>query len=126
MDVAISIETIRHKFQALAPLMSERMRRLWAASESLALGRGGISVVATATGLSRNTITAGLRELRQGIEESTEEVPTEHSRHPGGGRKRLTTKDPTLLKDLEVGSYRVLRRCYSSHFRSRAKITCAF
>lgn len=102
MDVAISIETIRHKFQALAPLMSERMRRLWAASESLALGRGGISVVATATGLSRNTITAGLRELRQGIEESTEEVPTEHSRHPGGGRKRLTTKDPTLLKDLEV------------------------
>jgi transposase-like protein len=100
MDVAISIETIRHKFQVLAPLMNERMRRLWAGSESLALGRGGISVVATATGLSRNTITAGRRELRQDIGESTEGASTEHSRHPGGGRKRLTTQDPTLLKDL--------------------------
>lgn len=102
MDVAIVIETIRRKFQALAPLMSERMRRLWAASESLALGRGGIGVVAKATGLSRNTITAGLRELRQDFGESTKGVPTERSRHPGGGRKRMTTQDPMLLKDLEV------------------------
>ena len=51
-----TIEGIRRKFIALSPVMDERMRRQWAASEAALLGWGGVSAVATATGLARNTI----------------------------------------------------------------------
>ena len=56
-------QAIAAKFAILKPLLDERARRLWAAVEARALGRGGISQVAEATGLSRATIRAGLREL---------------------------------------------------------------
>jgi len=59
-----AIVLIRDKYQALLPSMDERMRRLWAAAEAKALGWGGIACVAFATGLARNTITAGLRDLQ--------------------------------------------------------------
>jgi hypothetical protein len=55
----ILISTVRQKYEALAPLLHEKARRCWAASEALALGRGGISLVATATELSRPTIRRG-------------------------------------------------------------------
>src|SRR5438132_597567 len=55
---------IRQKFGLLTTMFNERQRRLWAAAEALALGRGGITRVAGATGLSPKTIRAGLRELR--------------------------------------------------------------
>ena len=50
---------------ALSPVMDERVRRHWAATEAMALGWGGISAVAAATGLARNTVAAGVRELAQ-------------------------------------------------------------
>ena len=53
MDIS---ETIATKFEALRPFLDERRRRLWAAAEALALGRGGVTLVAAATGLHRNTI----------------------------------------------------------------------
>ena len=56
-------QTIAAKFAILRPLLDERARRLWAAVEARAIGRGGISRVAEATGLSRPTIRAGLQEL---------------------------------------------------------------
>ena len=56
-------ERVREKSLALAPMMDERMRRQWAATEAMALGWGGVSTVALATGLARNTITAGIRDL---------------------------------------------------------------
>jgi len=56
MHDAETIEGIRRKFIALSPVMDERMRRQWAASEAALLGWGGVSAVATATGLARNTI----------------------------------------------------------------------
>src|SRR6266496_4064130 len=56
-------QTIAAKFAILKPLLDERARRLWAAVEARALGRGGISQVAEATGLSRATVRAGLQEL---------------------------------------------------------------
>ena len=58
------LETVRRKFELLRPLMNERMRRHWAACEAMTLQRGGVTLVAQATGLSRTTIWAGLRELR--------------------------------------------------------------
>ena len=52
---------LQQKFETLAPFLDERQQRLWAAAEAQALGRGGITRVAQATGLSRPTVHAGLR-----------------------------------------------------------------
>jgi len=89
-----AIVLIRDKYQALLPSMDERMRRLWAAAEAKALGWGGIACVAFATGLARNTITAGLRDLQQPL-------PAGRIRSPYGGPKPLTAADPGLLQALD-------------------------
>src|ERR671937_964986 len=98
--------SIRAKFEALRPYLDERRRRLWAATEAMALGRGGMTAVATATGLQRATIRVGVRELQSGPLTSTEPEPVTEAaqrvRAPGGGRKPLTTEDPTLVHDLEA------------------------
>jgi transposase len=85
----------RAKYRALAPTLTERSRRVWAATEARALGWGGIALVARATGMSTSTIARGLNELR-----SRAQLPP-GVRRPGGGRKRTIDKDPTLLRDLE-------------------------
>jgi hypothetical protein len=86
---------IREKFIALAPVMDERTRRLWAATEAKALGHGGPTLVARATGLSRSTLYLGLRELEHGARRPVAEG---HGvRRPGGGRKALTGHAPTLV-----------------------------
>ena len=89
--------TLRAKHAALAPVFTERSRRLWAASEARALGHGGIGLVERATGISRSTIQRGLREL-----EADTPAPPERTRRPGGGRKPATVLDATLLRDLEA------------------------
>ena len=101
MQEAIEIEGIRCKFQTLLPVMDERMRRQWAAAEANSLGWGGISCVAAATGLARNTITAGQRELAQRAIDPTASIPT-RLRRTGGGRKCLTKLDPTLEQALDA------------------------
>jgi hypothetical protein len=92
-------KVIKQKFIVLNPLLDERTRRLWAACEAKALGWGGIAAVSQATGLSRTTIAAGLRECEPS--EVAEVVPEGRRRCAGGGRKRLTQDDPRLLHDLE-------------------------
>jgi hypothetical protein len=98
--------TIGAKFEALRPYLDERRRRLWAAAEAMALGRGGITAVAAATGLQRATIRVGVRELRSGSSTSTapESVAeaAQRVRAAGGGRKPLSVEDPTLVRDLEA------------------------
>ena len=65
MHEASVAEGIRLKFLALEPVMDERMRRQWAASEATLLSWGGVSLVATATGMSRSTIQTGVKELKE-------------------------------------------------------------
>ena len=89
--------TIRKKFKTLAPFMDEKVRRLWAGTESEAFGRGGVTAVQRATGLSRTTIRAGRDELR---DESREDVVG--VRRPGGGRPRLEKTQPELAETLEA------------------------
>jgi transposase len=101
MDTSTIVETVRQKFEMLGPVMTERMRRHWAASEALTLPRGGISLVARATGLSRTTITTGIHELRSGNADAEEELASSRSRRDGGGRQFVETTDPTVLTDLE-------------------------
>src|SRR5437870_6602877 len=90
--------TIQAKFNALSTIMDERVRRRWAAAEADSLGRGGISLVAQATGLSRTTIHSGIAELRTG----TAEAESARIRRPGAGRPRLSQQDPGLVDDLEA------------------------
>src|SRR5512134_2583010 len=94
-------QIIKQKFRVLQPLLDERARRLWAACEAKALGWGGIAVVSQATGLSRTTISAGLREYAQQAE-TAEGMPMGRTRRPGGGRKRLTQQDPQFRCDVEA------------------------
>ncbi len=94
-----SIELIRHKFAALRPFMDERMRRLWAAAEAIALGRGGVTAVAAATGISRTTIARGVHEQQRS---GRGEEPSPRLRRPGGGRKAIVAHDAALLHDLET------------------------
>ena len=93
------VSVIKQKYEALKPYMDERMRRVWAAAEAKALGRGGISAVSVATGLTRKTIRAGLCEHQEQLVSG--EAPAQRVRRRGGGRKRITEQDLRLLADLE-------------------------
>lgn len=86
------VERLRDKYAALAPLLNERTRRCWAATEARALGYGGISLVAEALGIARGTIHAGLAEVRaRGTAREMQRI-----RSVGGGRQKLTERDPAL------------------------------
>jgi DDE family transposase len=102
MNRDATLEAVRRKFELLRPLMNERMRRQWAACEAMTLPRGGVTLVAQATGLSRTTIWAGLRELRHLQDVPDADLPFARSRHAGAGRPFLEEADPTLVKDLEA------------------------
>jgi transposase len=93
----VTSATLRSKHAALVSVFTERSRRVWAATEARALGYGGITQVAQATGISASTIRRGLREL-----DADAPLPPERTRRAGGGRKRTTALDPTLLHDLEA------------------------
>jgi transposase len=90
---------IKQRFSQLGAWLDERTRRLWAAAESRAHGRGGISLVARASGVSRRAIAVGLAELQKKPDPSR--VVRLPIRQKGGGRKKASLKDPALLVDLE-------------------------
>jgi transposase len=91
-----AIAGVRQRFAALEWVIEERTRRLLVAAESSALGSGGISVVSQATGVSRQVIRQGLRELKE-----APVAPAGRIRRVGGGRKRSKEKDLSLVADLE-------------------------
>jgi hypothetical protein len=90
---------IRQRFSQLEGWLDERSRRLWAAAESTAHGRGGISLVARASGVSRRAIAVGMAELKKKPDRS--QRTRQPIRQKGGGRKKASLKDPDLLRDLE-------------------------
>lgn len=96
------IEAIEARFEALVPVLDERMCRLFAAAEAIAIGEGGNAAVTHATGILGKRIIAGKKELQAFARKPPAKMPVDQRvRRPGGGRKRLTEKDPTLLRDLE-------------------------
>ena len=100
MDAIAVAEGIRRKFERLRPSLNERVRRHWAATEAMSLTRGGISIVARATGMSRNTIRAGIAELN-GRGKGQLDLPPQRVRRQGGGTKPLELTDPTLVLALD-------------------------
>ena len=81
----------------MAPLLDERSRRRWAASEAHMIGHGGVSAAAAATGLARRTIYRGLADLKDRASAKDDRI-----RRRGGGRKSRIAEDPTLLADLKL------------------------
>jgi DDE family transposase len=100
MPDAALIAAVRNKYQALRPVLDEKVRRRWAACEAMAIGWGGIPAVAAATGLSRPTMRAGLAEVRGGASDAAEapEAERQRLRQGGGGRRRVTASAPGLRK----------------------------
>jgi hypothetical protein len=96
------VSSVRQKYEALAPLLHEKARRCWAACEALSLGRGGISLVAAATDLSRPTIRRGITELQAGDHDHADSHSDQlRIRQPGGGRHSIAATDRTLIRDLK-------------------------
>ena len=105
MDQAL----VEAKFRVLASRLDEATLRLWAAAEARSLGRGGVSAVSKAVGLSRTTVYAGLAEIDAASKPgrrrpaSADEVESRtRVRAAGGGRKRLVDLDSSLLADLDA------------------------
>ncbi len=93
--MVVAEQALAEKFAVLWPHLNERQRRLLVGAEARALGRGGVSAVARAAGMSRPTVHKALTEL------TTPGAPTTRARRPGGGRKRAVVKDPGLRAALE-------------------------
>ncbi|MFD4950427.1 ISAzo13 family transposase [Streptomyces sp. NPDC058451] len=96
MTVRPPVAELRAKFDRILPHLDERRRRLYLASEATAIGHGGTTLVAAASGASTATVARGVTEL------AADPVPTRRVRAPGAGRKPLTVTDPGLLPALEA------------------------
>jgi transposase len=88
-------DELRVFFEAVLPHLNEVQRRVVAGAMAAAIGRGGKTAVAVASGLGRNTVTKGEREVREGVE------PSERLRAPGAGDKPAIDKQPGLLEALD-------------------------
>lgn len=115
----MSENSVRQRYELLKDHLDEKGRRLWCASEAIALGRGGVSSVARATGVSRTTISEGSKELSR----KKPAPPAGRVRRPGGGRKLAEAKDQTLASDLEELLEPATRGCPESPLRWTSKST---
>jgi len=95
----VTSERLSKLFTQLRPVLGERDWRLVGAAVAGLLGHGGVTAVARAAGAGRGTTTRGMAELAKGAEPQS---GARRQRRPGGGRKPLTERDPTLLRDLEA------------------------
>ncbi|MET8042616.1 hypothetical protein ABZU25_17380 [Micromonospora sp. NPDC005215] len=89
------VEEFVREFRRLEPHLDERQRRLVLAARADSLGRGAVGRIAAAAGVHPSTVSRGIRELRTSDGRAAGRV-----RRAGGGRKRLTETDPTLLSAL--------------------------
>lgn len=90
---------VSERFKNLEVTFDEKSRRLWAAAEALAAGRGGVAAVHRATGISRTTIYEGIKEL-----ENPDELRnnTNRTRGSGAGRKKAVDTNPKLRGALDA------------------------
>jgi len=113
------VEQVRRKYKSIGDMMDERMRRQWAATEAVALGWGGVSTVAAATGLARNTVMAGVREINHRRRYPRTKI-VDRIRSAGGGRKPLTQTDP----ELETALLALVDPATRGHPESPLRWTC--
>lgn len=89
------VAILNAKYQAIKDCLNEKGKRLWAAIEATSYGRGGVAAVRLATGLGKGTLARGIKEL------NSEKTPPGRTREIGGGRKKISIKQPGLLDALE-------------------------
>src|SRR5579863_1441607 len=85
----------RKRYREMAPVLNEQSLRRFVAMEAQALGHGGVRLMSRISGLARSTIYHGLSDIRGNVS-----APPGRIRKPGGGRKKKSAEDPTLLVDL--------------------------
>ena len=88
------------RYNLLSNHLDERTRRLWLGAEAISHGKGGISHVSHITGVTRNTISCGCKEIKENAT-NQEKSKSKRIRKEGGGRKALLDSDLSLLDDLE-------------------------
>ncbi|HHT9111129.1 MAG TPA: ISAzo13 family transposase [Candidatus Brocadiaceae bacterium] len=93
-----TVFSIKKRYDLIKKILDEKSRRLWAASEAMVIGHGGVIAVAEATGFAESTIRIGKRELK---EKEPREKAGKRVRRTGGGRKSLTAIETSLLKRLD-------------------------
>lgn len=93
-----AVLSIKKRYELIKKILDEKGRRLWAASEAMVIGHGGVVTVAEATGFAESTIRIGKRELRN---EDRKKETDKRIRRKGGGRKPLTEIETTLLKKID-------------------------
>jgi hypothetical protein len=118
MDCMATEEEIRKKYDALSPILDERVKRLWAGVEA-EHSEGGIAAVERATGLSRTTIRVGRDEARAGVDPAV----VVNVRRPGAGRTPLEQQNPKLVPALEALVEPVTRGDPESPLRWTSKST---
>ena len=89
---------IKNRYENVRSALNEQGRRIWAAAEAKEIGYGGIAAVSRATGINSKTIKSGILEIESG---QSSKLGTKNQRKAGGGRKKLTEKQPELLEALE-------------------------
>jgi hypothetical protein len=92
----VAIQRLKQRFVKLWPHLNERLRRMFAASEALQIGYGGVSRVSRVCGLSRVTISKGIQDLAK------KPLPEGRIRRSGAGRPMITKQDPELPQALEI------------------------
>ena len=99
---------IQERIDTVLPLLDERQKRLFLASEARSVGWGGISLISRLSGADREIISRGIKEIQQGkidlCEAETEDTSgkgtKQRLRKTGGGRKSTTEKDPQITEAL--------------------------
>jgi Rhodopirellula transposase DDE domain len=92
----VQARAARKRYREMAPVLNEQSRRRFVALEARALGRGGVSLMSRISGLARSTIYQGLSDIHDNVS-----APPGRVRKAGGGRKKKTVGDPTLVNDLK-------------------------
>jgi hypothetical protein len=93
---AAQARAARKRYRQIAPVLNEQSRRRFAAMEAQVFGRSGVSLMACITGLARSTIYHGISDIRNNVAAEPGRI-----RRAGGGRKKKTSEDPTLVRDLK-------------------------
>lgn len=93
----MNCKILQEKFERITSHLDEKSKRLWCANEAIAMGRGGVAIVSAATGISRTTVTEGIKEIK-----GKKELPEKgRIRRKGGGRKKKTQQYQTVKDDIE-------------------------
>ena len=101
---SVDIDALQLRIQTILPSLNEYQHRLYLSSEAKAIGYGGITLVSRLSGVSRQTLTNGIKELdlhdSQTGNTDAELLSQGRCRNPGGGRKSILESDPRIISAL--------------------------